>query len=108
MGVILQKATPRLIWFSRGVSGADLADVFGDGAFGEAIAQFPQFIAYALGTPSAIVECHAVDQGDHLFGNAGLPHFCFGLMPPKQAEALAMPTEEGVGLDQEQRSSPGA
>ena len=72
MSVILQKAAPRLTGLSRRRRRANLADVFGDGAFREAIAQLLQFIPNAFDSPQVIVACHAVDESNHVFRDTWL------------------------------------
>lgn len=106
--VILQKAVPGLTRFSRRWSRANLAEVFGDGAFGQGIAQFPQFITNAFGSPQATVECHGVDEGNYVCRDTRLWCFSFGLVTPEQTEDLAMPTEQGIWFYDHQRLSPPA
>ena len=104
--VILQKGSPRLGGLSRRGSGADLMDVTSDGAFGQMKTKLAQFILNAFGSPQPVVERHRVDERDDFGSDAWWTVFRFRLVSPEQAKTLPMPTEQGVGLDDEQGISP--
>ena len=102
--MVVQEGGPRL----RRGSYAPWSHVFLDGAFREVNAQFEQFPTDALGSPQTIVQRHRLDQHDGLGRNFGFPRDGLRALPPEPAKRLAMPTQQGIGLDDEERLFPTA
>ena len=73
-----------------------------DGALADFDSELEEFAADTLGAPSDVFGAHLPDQGDDIGRDPGLRRLGFGLAAPDQAEQLAMPAEEGVGLNDEQ------
>jgi hypothetical protein len=53
--------------------------------------------------PSPILHRHPLDQHDRLFVDARLARVSLRLVPPKELEPAAVPFEQGVGFDSQQR-----
>ena len=85
-----------------GGAGACQADVLLDCVPGNPDAEFYEFTTDALHAPEAVLPGHLLDQGDGLAGNPGAPTPVAGLDPPEQPEALAMPAQERIGLEDEE------
>lgn len=77
-------------------------------AFGHVDAQLEQFPTNAFRTPQVIVAGHGLNQPDRLCRKFRLPGSCPGALPPEPAEQVAMPSQEGVRLDNQERLFPTA
>src|SRR5262245_25173097 len=98
----MQEGAPGL---SRGAS-ARVSQILLDRAFGDVNLQFEQFAPNALGSPQTIIQRHGLNQGDGLGRDFGSPRNRFRTLPPEPAERLAVPVEEGLRLDNEERLFP--
>jgi len=63
--------------------------------------EFHEFTTDALHAPEAVLPGHLLDQRDGFGGDPGAPTPVAGLEPPEQPEALAMPAQERIGLEDE-------
>ena len=99
LGVILEESWPIL---TMGGAGACQADVLLDCGLGEPDAEFHEFTTDALHAPETFLPGNLLDQGDGLLGDSGAPTPVAGLEPPEQPEALAMPAQERIGLEDEE------
>jgi hypothetical protein len=61
-----------------------------------------KFATHALHTPETVLPGHLLDQSDGLGGYPGAPTPVAGLDRPEQPEALAMPAQERIGLEDEE------
>ena len=81
--------------------------VLGDGGLGDLDAEFQQLAVNARRAPERVIAAHHPDQIPNLLrhpGPTGLAAADFP--PPEQAEALTMPSDNGVRLDDHQRGFP--
>ena len=97
IGVIAHKRHPTLLWvggplrrFGHVVPNRPRGNLYAD------LQQ--QLISNAFYTPGRVARCHLDDQLLQLGGNARSSTRS-GLVFPKQTEALAMPTDQGIGFD---------
>jgi hypothetical protein len=65
-----------------------------------------QFAADAFGPPQAILLCHLLDRSDGLRGEFRTATAVARFELPEEAESLAMPPEERVGLENQKRFFP--
>jgi hypothetical protein len=73
--------------------------VLGDREFGDAVAEQGQFRPDAPAAPRRILPCHPADQVAHLGVELrAADPVRLGLPPPVEAEALAVPRQNGGGL----------
>lgn len=100
--MIVQESGPRL----RSRMKAFRVHVFLDSALGDVDAELEEFAPNAFSTPQTIVPSHALDQGDRLGSNFWLPGSRLGTLTPEPVKEMAMPAEEGVGLDNHERLFP--
>ena len=77
-----------------------------DRTFRDANPQLEQFSANALGSPQAIVQRHRFNQSDRFSRQLGGPRGSLRSLPPVPAEKVAMPFQEGIGLDNQKRLFP--
>lgn len=103
--MVLQEGRPVL---GRGGGGRSSGprQVALDGAFADVDAQLTQFTTDTFGAPGHVLRFHLLDQSNGLRRDLGLRYLRFGLVSPDQSEQLAMPAEEGIGLDNEEGLSP--
>ena len=81
--------------------------VFGDGRFGDLDTQFQQFAVNARCTPTRVIAAQHPDQISNLSRHAGATRLTTADSPrPEQAETLAMPSDDGIGLDDHQGRFP--
>src|SRR5215469_12058712 len=104
-GMIVQEGLPGL---SSWPCGTDLPHVLLNGPLADVDSQFEQFATNTLCSPQAIVPGHLLDQGHGLLGDPWLERSCPGLVLPKELEALAMPPQERLWPNDEQRLLPGS
>jgi len=64
--------------------------------------QLEEFATDAFCSPQAIVPCHLLDQGHRLSGNLWCGRNCSGLVFPIELEALAMPPQQCLWLDNDE------
>src|SRR5262249_9048520 len=102
-GVVAQEGRPGLTgWTRRARSSEGLLDrplAQGDTQLGE-------FAADALGTPEPILAGHAPEERDRVRRDARRPAARSRAPVPEEPEALAVPAEERLGLDDQQRLAP--
>lgn len=79
-----------------------MEDVLLNCALGDGEAEFEQFAVNAFSTPQQILLRDLLDQGDGLRGQFGTTAPIAGFELPEQPKALAMPTEERVGFEDEE------
>ncbi len=101
----MQERAPHL---SSWPGGADLPHVFLNSAFAHMKTQLEEFAPDSFCSPESIVPCHLLNQGHILSGDLGCGKNGSGLVFPKELEALAMPLQERLWLDKEQRLLPGS
>ena len=77
-----------------------------DGALADLDAQLEEFAADAFGAPGDVLRSHLADQRTDIGCDPCLRRLGLGLVALDQAEQLAMPAEEGVGLDDEKGLPP--
>src|SRR5262249_24975883 len=71
--------------------------IFAYGSWRDPYAKLEQeFVGNALPAPGRILQGHAANERLHGLGQSGSPRP--GFPPPKQAKALTMPTNEGLGF----------
>ncbi len=87
---------------------ANIPQVLLNGALADAYPQLEQFAPDAFCSPESVVPCHLLDQGDGLLGDPWFGRSCPRLVLPKELEALAMPPQERLWLNDEQRLLPGS
>ena len=68
--------------------------------------QLEEFAADAFGAPGHVFHPHLANEGNGFGCDPGLRCLGLRLAAPDQAEQLAMPAEEGVGLDDKEGLSP--
>ena len=103
MGVTVQERPPCL---PSALSRSSSAHILLHRSFPDPDIQFEQFPSDALGSPQRIVCCHLPDQDDRLLGYPW-PSWCPpGPGCPEEPNALPMPAEEGLGLDDLERLLP--
>src|SRR5215470_5049640 len=68
--------------------------------------QLEEFAPDPFCSPPSIVPCHLLNQSHGLSGDLGSSRSCSGLVFPQEREALAMPPQERLWLDNEQRLLP--
>ena len=73
----------------------------------DADTQFEQFAANALCSPQAIVPCHLLEQGHGLLGDPWRERSCPRLVLPKELEALTMPPQKCLWLNNDEGLFPG-
>ena len=83
-----------------------LAHVAPDSPTIDTQAQFQQFTPDAFTAPPPILNGHLFNQGNRGFIQAGSTHWLVRFMPPEQPEALPMPLEQRLRLDNQQRLFP--
>jgi len=105
--MVAQESSPGLAGSSRR---PHAAYVLLDGRPGHMDVQLQEFPADALDAPQAVDRGHRTDQRDCVRRDGGAMRRCCGtgLLTPETAKELAMPPEQGVGLDDEQGLAPGA
>ncbi len=105
MCVVLEKCRPRLT--ARRSAFPSHSHVLLNRPLGDDDTEFEQFTANALGTPGAIILSHIHDQVD-VFAVECRPRVAFGprFLPPDKSEHLAVPTQDGVRLEEEERALP--
>ena len=79
-----------------------------NGAFRNVKAQLEQFATDPLCPPQAIVPGHFLDQGHSLCGELWCGRCCSGFVFPVELEAPAMPEQQRLWLNNEERLFPGA
>src|SRR5262245_6996884 len=87
------------------------ADVLGDGRLRHLDAQLHQFAVNPWRSPWRVVLRHRSNQGADISRNRWPAEAPATFPGPEQSEALAMPRDDGVGLDDDERRSsatPGA
>ena len=62
-----------------------------------------QLAADPLSTPQPVFFSHFLEQSNRLHGNLRFTALMFGLSSPISTEEIAMPTQEGLRLDQMKR-----
>ena len=80
--------------------------IFLDAAFGDIDPDFGQLAADAFRAPQPVVYCHAPDQIDCGLWQARTHRSRSGLPPPEQLEAFAMPAQQRLGFDDQNRLPP--
>ncbi len=103
-GVVAEEGGPGLTRWSWWPS---LSHVALNRALGDLDADLEQFAADALGTPETVVRCHLLDQADGLGRELRVARPRARFPFPDQAEAFPMPTQDSLGLDDEERFFPG-
>src|SRR5215467_4244516 len=103
-GMIVQEGGPVLSSLSWGAS---MPHVLLNGAFAEVDAQLEQFAPDPFCSPQAIIPCHLLNQGHSLSGDLGCGRYGSGLVFPVELEALAMPPQERLWLNDEESLFPG-
>ena len=68
--------------------------------------EFHEFATDAFRAPQGILPGHLLDQSDGFGGYPGAPNPVAGLELREQPEALAIPAQEGIGLEDEERFLP--
>jgi hypothetical protein len=105
--VVTQERVPRLTEVRLRRPGS--AHVLLGRALGDADAELEKLTAHPFGSPEAILASHAFDELDDLSGHTWLgqaPPSRSGSLAPEQAESLTVPSQDRVGLHEEQRVSP--
>jgi hypothetical protein len=69
-------------------------------------ARLEEFTTNPLSSPKAILHRHFLDESHGFCGDLWLGRCCSGLVFPVQLESLAMPPQERLWLDDEQRLLP--
>ena len=92
---------------SMGSCGAHSSHVLLNGSFRNVNAQLEEFASDAFCSPQAVVPCHLLNQGHRLLRDPWLERSCSGLVLPEELEALAVPPQQRLWLDDEQRLFPG-
>ena len=100
--VVLQESAPSL---RRRFTAAH--HVFADTTLADLDAEFEQFAVDAGCTPTGVLPAHLADQILSLAGNDGSSGLPVPNLPrPEQAKALAMPSHDRLGFDDDQRRAP--
>lgn len=102
--MVAEECSPSLAVAVRGR--ARLAHILLDGAFGDVDAELEQLAADAFCAPKAILSGHAADQSNCVATDSWLSALWFRLRTPEQPEPLLVPTDEGCGLDDQERVAP--
>ena len=100
----VQERPPRLSSWPGGAHGSH---VLLYGPLADADAQFQEFTTHPFCSPESIVPCHLLNQGDGLLGDPWFGRSSPRLVLPKEFEALAMPPQQRLWLNDEQRLFPG-
>src|SRR5579875_2418789 len=103
--MIVQERRPGL---ARPPWRAHLAHVFLDGPLGDADVQLEQLAADALGAPRPVGARYLLDQRDRLRRDARATSRGDALRAttPEEAEEVAMPAQQGVGLHDDEGLPP--
>ena len=81
--------------------------VFAHAGFAHIEAQLEQFAMDPRRAPERVLTAHRADQVTDLLGHRGPPGLTLSnFLSPEQAKALAMPIEDGRGLNEEERGPP--
>jgi hypothetical protein len=78
-----------------------------DRTFADAKTQLEQFTPDTFSSPQSIVPCHLLDQSHGLWGDPWFGRSCPTLILPKELEALPMPPQEPLWLNDEKCLLPG-
>jgi hypothetical protein len=101
--MILEENGPSLRWR---FGGANVCDVVLDGVLGDREADFEEFTLDSFGSPQSILLGHLLDQRDGLGSDSRTTSTITRFEFPEETEALTVPTEKGVGLEDVERFSP--
>jgi hypothetical protein len=102
LSVILQKCAPSL---RRRFAAAH--HVFAHAALSDIDAKLEQLSVDAECTPTRILAAHSADEMSDLAGNCGSSRLAKSDFPsPEETKALAMPGNDGLGLNDSQRGAP--
>ena len=101
LGVIVEKGSPRL-----GGRFAVPDHVLGDRGLRHLNTEFQEFAMDARSSLARVAEAHFSDEGPNFIGYRGSSFKMATLPIPTQSEALAMPGDNGLRLDNEQCRSP--
>jgi hypothetical protein len=104
LGMSVNACPPGLSMWS---CGAHSSHVHLNGSFRNVNAQLEEFASDAFCSPQAVVPCHLLNQGHCLLRDPWLERSCSGLVLPEEFEALTMPSQQCLWLDDEQRLFPG-
>ena len=80
--------------------GTDLPHVLLNGAFRNVNAQLEELTTDPFFSPESVVPCNLLDQGDGLLGYPWLERSCPRLVLPKEFEALTMPPQKCLWLNE--------
>ncbi len=101
--VILQEGRPgRREW----LGGTNRADVFLNRALGDGETEFEEFPVDALGAPQTILLCHLLNQRDGCRVQFWTTTAAARLESPEETETLAMPAQQSVRFEEEERIFP--
>src|SRR6266567_5277454 len=100
--VILQEGPPSLRWrlpvTDYVLAHAGLADVY---------TEFEQFAVNSWGSPGWVRAAHQTDQIAYVFRNRRTPALAMPDLPcPKKAKAFPVPSDNGLGLDDDECGAP--
>src|SRR5687767_387020 len=100
--MIMEERTPTLRrWFSRS------HHILGDGWLGDLDAEFQQLTVNPRCPPAWVVATHHPNQIANLVGYAGSTWLATMNLPrPEQTKALPVPSDDRLGLDDDQKGSP--
>ncbi len=91
----------------RGLGGTSMPHVLLNGAFRNVNAQLEELTTNPFCSPESVVPCHLLDQGDGLLGYSWLERNCPRLVLPIEFEALTMPPQKCLWLNDEVGLFPG-
>lgn len=104
VGMIAQERRPALAGWSRS---SNSAHVLLDRALRHADVELQQFAANPLGSPETIAPGHPFDEGDRLGGYPRRRAARLRSPSPESSKPPTMPAEDGLGLDEQRRTTPG-
>src|SRR5579871_2061963 len=104
--MVCQEGCPRLPGVLRWHSTLRLTHVAPDSPTINTQAQLQQFTPNAFAAPRLILDGHLFNQGNGCLIQAWSSGWLMRFMPPEQLEALPMPLEQRLRLDNQQRLFP--